>query len=166
MQSEIRIAKEGAFVREKPPSKLPIRTIQKNLPVGGFSGRLSLHPNHVSVTYKAPLPTSRHQVKSPPSAENSEAPFQQSAAGDSEAPLLPSPRGTGGMMPRPIRGRLSLHPIRVSVAYRTQPPASRDQVSTTSEQSPPLPASPSPFKGTKFHSLPHGFCVIRRLSTP
>ena len=88
------------FVREKVPSKLPIRTTQKNLPVGGFSGRLSLHP------------------------------------------------------------------IRVSVAYKTQPPASRDQVSTTSEQSPPLPASPSPFKGTKFHSLPPGFCVIRRLSTP
>ena len=73
MQSEIRIAKEGAFVREKPPSKLPIRTTQKNLPVGGFSGGLSLHPNHVSVTYKAPLPTSRHQVKSPLSGKQRSA---------------------------------------------------------------------------------------------
>ena len=53
------------FVREKVPSKLPIRTTQKNLPVGGFSGGMMPRPNHVSVTYKAPLPTSRHPVKSP-----------------------------------------------------------------------------------------------------
>ena len=162
MQSEIRIAKEGAFVREKPPSKLPIRTIQKNLPVGGFSGRLSLHPNHVSVTYKAPLPTSRHQVKSPLSGKQRSA----FSAVRSRRQRSASPAPHGEQRSAFPGGRLSLHPIRVSVAYRTQPPASRDQVSTTSEQSPPLPASPSPFKGTKFHSLPHGFCVIRRLSTP
>ena len=87
------------FVREKVPSKLPIRTTQKNLPVGGFSGRLSLHPNHVSVACKALLSTSRHQVKSP--AENSAAPFPRSAAGDSAAPLLP-PGNSAAPSPHPI----------------------------------------------------------------
>ena len=101
------------FVREKVPSKLPIRTTQKNLPVGGFSGRLSLHPNHVSVACKALLSTSRHQVKSP--AENSAAPFPRSAAGDSAAPLLPPGNSAAPSPPSACRGgtaqRIPPHPI-------------------------------------------------------
>ena len=67
--------------------------------MGGFSGRLSLHPNHVSVTYKAPLPTSRHQVKSPPQRKTAQRLFrgpQQETAKRLSCP----PRGTAQRLPR------------------------------------------------------------------
>ena len=54
--------------------------------------------------------------------------FRRSAAGDSEAPLLP-PQGTapfsGRLSLRPIRGGMMPRPIRVSVVYKTQFPTSR-----------------------------------------
>ena len=57
--------------------------------------------------------------------------FRRSAAGDSEAPLLP-PRGTAKRLSCPHREQRSVfpggmmpHPIRVSVAYKIQPPTSR-----------------------------------------
>lgn len=74
-------------------------------------------------------------------------------------------------MPHPIRGRLSLHPIRVSVAYRTQSPTSQHPTSTeinlSSHSSPPqgdkVP-QPSPrflCNSTIIHSLKQNFLPKR-----